>query len=1055
VERSDPNGAESATSASSPAPGPACPDSILDRIRWFRERYAEYHSPSFNEASLRSNFLRAFFHDGLNWDVENDEGKGEAEREVLVEESVSVKGAVQRLDYLFRVGESTKFIVEAKKPSVNILDAREPALQLRNYGWNKKLSLCVLTNFETFSVYDVRIPPKPSDGPSVARISHYSYEDYPSKWQEIWGTFSRDGVLNGRLDNAAAKLPATGREEVDASFLRQIESWRDELATHLKLRNPSLTGPELNFAVQAIIDRVIFLRIGEDRGLEAPHRLLSALSNQGVFQRLNELFVKADQRYNSGLFHFEKEAGRASAADTLTPGLHVDDEVLRRIITRLYPPDSPYDFRVLPVEVLGQVYERFLGKVIQVTAKRARVELKPEVRKAGGVFYTPSYIVDRIVKRTIQPLVEGQSPERVASLRILDPACGSGSFLLGAYQFLLNWHLDQYAKEPKRWRGRITQVGSATFALTTQERRRILLANIYGVDIDPQAVEVTKLSLLLRVLEKTQGEAIDRQLKLSHERALPDLDTNIRCGNSLLNFRQVGRILLDDETRRRVNPFDWTDEFVDVFAEGGFDAVIGNPPYVPIQTLKEWAPLEVELLKQSYLAAQGGNFDIYGCFIERALSPELPPPLLRPGGRLGFIVPHKFFNSKYGAPLRTLITSGRHLAGVVHFGDQQVFEGATTYTCLLSLTESASPEFTFQKVENLDRWRLKGEGDSATLPADKLGAAEWNLTLGRGVTLREKLDAIRPRLGEITNLFVGLQTSDDPIYVFKDSVRGKGKLTSVRPKLSQGEVELETELLRPVIRRVGGIGRFWGHPTAVVLFPYRKVDGRYELIPEPILRSRFPKTWAYLLQFRSRLARREGGRFSGPDWYRIYPKNLDAWEQPKVLLPYMIERLTAYYDEGDSFFVNVTTGGFGLTVNDPRVSLRYLTGLLNSKLLDWYLKQVSTNFQGGYFAANKQFIEKLPVRLVTEAGGPQAQARDVIIELVDAIQRLNLELRGSRTDPERVRLSRQISAAEAQIDNATYVLYGLTADEIDLVESQKIPPPKGRKRGRRNLDGPH
>ena len=912
----------------------------------------------------------------------------------------------------------------------------------------------MLTNFEVFAVYDVRIPPKPSDGPNVARVGYYTFEDYQAKWQEIWNVFSRDGVLNGGLENEAAKQPATGREEVDEAFLRQIESWRDDLATHLKLRNPSLTGPELNYAVQAIIDRIIFLRIAEDRGLEAPRRLLSALSNPGAFRRLNELFLKADQRYNSGLFHFEEEAGRASAADTLTPGLHLDDAVLTKIITKLYPPDSPYDFKVLPVEVLGQVYERFLGKVIHVTEKRARVELKAEVRKAGGVFYTPSYIVERIVRNTIQPLVEGRSIDEVANLRILDPACGSGSFLLGAYQFLLNWHLNQYTKETKRWRDRVTQVGRSMFALTTQERRRILLANIYGLDIDPQAVEVTKLSLLLRVLEKTPGEALDRQLKLSHERALPDLDTNVRCGNSLLSFRQVGILLLDDETLRRVNPFDWTEEFSKVFAEGGFDAVIGNPPYIPIQTLKEWAPMEVELLKQGYLAAQSGNFDVYGCFIERALSPKLPPPLLRPGGRLGFIVPHKFFNSKYGKPLRALITSGRHLAGVVHFGDQQVFEGATTYTCLLSLTESASPEFVFQKVENLSKWRLTGEGESASLPADKLGPAEWNVTLGKGVSLREKLDRVSPLLGPITNLFVGLQTSDDPIYVFEDTVRGPGKLTSVRSRLSHETVALETELLRPVIRRVGGIGRSWGRPNAVVLFPYRKIDGRYQLIPEPILRSRFPKAWAYLSQFRARLAKREGGKFSGPDWYRIYPKNLDVWEQPKVMLPYMIERLSAYYDEGESFFVNVTTGGFGLTATDHHFSLKYLTALLNSKLLDWYLKQVSTNFQGGYFAANKQFIEKLPVRLIDEANAAEVRTRDELIAAVEAIQGLYSDLRASRTDEERIRLRRQISAAESQVDGLAYGLYGLTADEIDLVESQKAPPPRKRKRSQLNLDPP-
>lgn len=1014
--------------------GTPCPPSLLNRIGWFRERFDEYHSPSFNEASLRSNFLRAFFHDGLNWDIEDDKGQREADREVLVEESVNVKGVTQRLDYVFRVGGVTKFIVEAKKPSIDILNVPEPALQLRNYGWNSKLSLCVLTNFEAFAVYDVRIPPRRDDVPRVARVRFYTFEEYASKWHEIWGVFSRDAVLSGALDGEAAKQPATGREEVDDSFLREIEAWREDLAKNLKLRNPSLTSPELNFAVQAIIDRIIFLRMGEDRRIEPPRRLLSCASGPGIFARLNELFLQADQRYDSGLFHFQNEKGRASGADLLTPSLRIDDQVLKRIISSLYPPISPYDFRILPVEVLGQAYERFLGKAIEVTEKRARIELKPELRKSGGIYYTPSFIVDKIVRETLEPLVAGKTPEQVALLRVVDPACGSGSFLLGAYQYLLNWHLEQYSKLPRKWKGRITEVGTSTYALTTEERRRILVANVYGMDIDAQAVEVTKLSLLLRVLEKTPGELIDRQLRLSRERALPDLDNNIRCGNSLLDFRQVGGLLVDDGTRHLLNPANWHDEFPNVFTDGGFDAVIGNPPYVPVQTLKEGSPLQADLLQRNYNSAKTGNFDIYACFIERAIHPMVAAPLLRPTGRLGFIVPHKFLNSKYGAPLRTLLSEGRHVAGIVHFGDQQVFEGATTYTCLLSLTESPSAEFSFQRVDDLIKWRLTGDGVSAVLPFQKLGPTEWTITLGRASALRERLEAIRPLLGSISDPFVGLQTSDDPVYVFEGAKLGTGPTTSVVSKLSNKRFELESELLKPVIRRVGGIDRYWGNPNALVLFPYRKVAGHHELLPEAVLKDKYPRAWEYLTEHKVRLANREHRKWAEKGWYRIYPKNLDAWEQPKVMLPYMIRRLTAYYDRSNSYFVNVTTGGFGLTVKDPGISLKYLTGLLNSRLLDWYLKQVSTNFQGGYFAANKQYIDKLPIRVIGDESNV-ASFRDEIERLVDTEQALHTALHATRIDAERVRLNRQIAAGDDRINQLVYQIYSVSQEEKEIVEA--------------------
>jgi len=240
------------------------------------------------------------------------------------------------------------------------------------------------------------------------------------------------------------------------------------------------------------------------------------------------------------------------------------------------------------------VYEQFLGKIIRLTSKhRAIIEEKPEVRKAGGVYYTPTYIVNYIVKQTVGKLVEDKKPwprGAVSKLKILDPACGSGSFLLGAYQYLLDWHRDQYVNDdPEKWaKGktpRLYRTYKEEWRLTTDERKRILLNNIYGVDIDPQAVEVTKLSLLLKVLEGEDEQSIGKQMALFQERVLPDLADNIKCGNSLIgpDFHEIQQMsLLDEEEMYRVNAFDWEAEFSKIMQAGGFDAVIGNPPYVII-----------------------------------------------------------------------------------------------------------------------------------------------------------------------------------------------------------------------------------------------------------------------------------------------------------------------------------------------------------------------------------------------------------------------------------------------------------------------------------------
>ncbi len=400
--------------------------------------------------------------------------------------------------------------------------------------------------------------------------------------------------------------------------------------------------------------------------------------------RLGQHFQRADGRYNSGLFHFQPEKGQAGDPDRLTPGLAIDDKPLKDILGNLYYPDSPYEFSMIPADILGQVYEQFLGKVIRLTAgHHAVVEDKPEVKKAGGVFYTPTYIVDYIVKHTLGALLEGRKPGGVGvgrgePLRILDPACGSGSFLLGAYQYLLDWYRDGYsANDPEKWaqgsKPRLVQVGEGDWRLTGAERKRILLEHIYGVDIDPQAVEVTKLSLLLKVLEGENEGSLSRQLSFFQERALPDLGKNIQCGNSLIGpdfYEAKQASFLDLEEQYRVNAFDWKEAFPEVFAAGGFDVVIGNPPYVRQEGLgafKEYF--------QAHYQVYHGMADLYAYFIERGVG------LLKQRGLFGYIVANKWMRANYGAPLREWLKR-YHIEEITDFGDLPVFEHATTYPWL-------------------------------------------------------------------------------------------------------------------------------------------------------------------------------------------------------------------------------------------------------------------------------------------------------------------------------------------------------------------------------------
>ncbi|PKN04380.1 MAG: restriction endonuclease subunit M [Deltaproteobacteria bacterium HGW-Deltaproteobacteria-9] len=722
------------------------PKEILDLLERFDRNRDAYRSGNYNETQLRREFVDPFFKT-LGWDIDNAAGIAEAYKEVIHEDAIKVGGATKAPDYCFRVGGTRKFFVEAKKPSVNIAEDIGPAYQLRRYAWSAKLPLSILTDFEEFAVYDCRIKPDKSDKASTARIMYLTERDYLARWEEIAAIFSRDAVWKGSFDKYAdtARLKK-GTAGVDAAFLKEIETWREMLARNIALRNPRLSQRELNAAVTLTINRIIFLRICEDRGIETYGQLMALKNGSDIYERLIKIYYAADDKYNSGLFHFRTEKDRPASPDTLTLNLAIDDKTLKDIFGSLYYPDSPYEFSVLPADILGQVYEQFLGKVIHLTAgHRAKVEDKPEVKKAGGVYYTPTYIVDYIVKNTVGKLLPSSNsngdttpaksrkavtPRQAAEIRILDPACGSGSFLLGAYQYLLDWHLGWYVNNgTEKWiKGKspvLCRGPGGDWRLTTTERKRILLNNIYGVDIDPQAVEVTKLSLLLKVLEGENEQTLSNQLRLFRERALPDLGNNIKCGNSLIgpdfyDNQQLG--FFDDEERYRINVFDWQAEFPEIFTskapsppagegrgEGGFDAVIGNPPYGFHQIHEEY----LKPYFKKYFLSSHGSFENYFLFYEKSLK------LLKQNGLHGFIVPVTWLTIPSAQSLREFILT-RYWIQEVCWLPEFVFAKAKVNTLISIIKKSQAcsvsikiyNELGFRKPPKEERTHIQSQFSS-------------------------------------------------------------------------------------------------------------------------------------------------------------------------------------------------------------------------------------------------------------------------------------------------------------------------------------------------------
>ncbi len=538
---------------------------IAALVERFTGQYDSYKKAGYNETLTRRDFIDPFFK-ALGWDIDNRNGYAESYREVIHEDKIKVGKATKAPDYSFRlVGGKRLFFVEAKKPSVAVKDEIQPAYQVRRYGWSAKLPVSIITDFEEFAIYDCTKKPIPTDKASVARIKHLTFKDYLKEFDFLWDTFSKERVLKGSFDKfVQGNLHKKGTATVDKEFLQSLDSWRSYLATSISWNNKQLDEDEINFVVQQTIDRIIFLRIAEDRSVEPYGILKEAIRSGAFYKNLYRQFEQADEKYNSGLFDFKK--------DKISKNITIDNKVLKTIINELYYPESPYEFSVLSVEILGSAYEQFLGKVIRIDkTHRARIEEKPEVRKAGGVYYTPQYVVDYIVKNTVGKLIEGKTPKEVSKIKIVDPACGSGSFLIGAYDYLLKWHLEYYYKHPEEAKkakaltpSPLGRAGEGHGNLTTAEKKRILLNNIFGVDIDVNAVEVTRLSLLLKCMEGETEASINNQLRLFNERVLPTLDENIKSGNSLVDTDfYAGELDFGEE--KKIKPFNWQKAFPEVF----------------------------------------------------------------------------------------------------------------------------------------------------------------------------------------------------------------------------------------------------------------------------------------------------------------------------------------------------------------------------------------------------------------------------------------------------------------------------------------------------------
>lgn len=903
----------------------------------------------YTEAETKTGFIEPLFQ-SLGWNTQD-------RNEVGLETNIS--GG--RVDYSFKLGSIVKFFVEAK-PFRADLHKPEYVEQTINYAWHKGVVWAVLTDFESIKVFNAEVKTKHIFESLLFEIP---YNEYLIKFDQLF-LLSKESIASGLLDKEAEKWgKKIKKQSVSKQILDDLLKARKKLtgniSKHSKLNKISET--ELDEAVQRILDRLIFIRTCEDRGIEQKH-LLSAVRDrrQILNNELKKIFREFDDAYNSKLFepHF---------CDDLT----IDDDVLKEVIESLYQTQDGnihYDFNAINADVLGNIYEQYLGHILKKTSTTAKLKETHQHRKEQGIYYTPTYIVDYIVKNTVGEILKTAKPKTVQKLKILDPACGSGSFLIRAFDELV-----------KYWAGELGGV----------RKPEILQNNIYGVDIDKQAVEITQMNLLLKTL-------------YTRER-LPMLK-NIRCGNSLI----------DDPKIAGAKAFNWDEEFPDVIAsevprlslrrsetteaissaqnklreesQGGFDVIIGNPPYV--------RPEKVAKNERNYYLTSGqfdkifGRFDLYILFIEKALK------LLKQDGYFSFIIPTSFFNQNYSKDLRKWILEDFEVRRILDLSDTKVFESSTVQNSIIVIRKKSTSKKNktiierpktlseFEKVKSYISQQI-----FLQIPQNMIRTDINESSL----SVIEKTKSKSINFSGICYVVIGAVPHDSKTGASKDRLISSSKTNNTQKKYLEGK-----DIERYIIN-------------------WRKIYIDY--LPEEMHRPKFPELFENNKLVIRNISTQKG-LLAVIDEEKYYANDTVSLCVPWYLLKFVKERGTHGTEEQIE--------------NSEKYNIKYLLSLVNSKLLNFYFLKILSSTLHVYPEA----IRNLPICKIDFSNPKEKKKHDDLVNLVDKMLDLNKQLQkfGDKITDERKRIESEIQKTDNQIDELVYKLYGLTAEEIKIVEEK-------------------
>lgn len=823
---------------------------IIKLLEKYNRLVEEKQVSKYNEEMTKKDFILPLFR-ALGWNVEDS-------KEVTAEEKIS-KG---RADYSFRINGIPKFFLEAKAIKVD-LNEQKYIEQAINYAWHKGCTWAVLTDFESVEIYNSEWK---TNNLMQSHFKSIPCHQYLERFNELW-LLSKESFEQGLIDKEAEKWgKKTKKTSVDKQLLMDFTTFRELLSKNIMKLNQSknLAREDLDESVQRILDRLIFIRNCEDRGLEAKTLISSfreweSRGSGHLIKSLREVFSYFDKQYDSKIF-----------ANHLCDSLEIDNEILHEIIEGLYftkDKSISYDFSAIEADVLGSIYEQYLGHLLKKSEKRAKLTENHAHRKEQGIYYTPIYIVDYIVRNTLGELLKDKTID-VEKIRVLDPACGSGSFLIKAFD-VLNEH---YAKHDKNYSQ--TQMDFET-GLPYTSKVKILKNNIFGVDLDRQAVEIAQLNLLLKIAEKGYR--------------LPLLQENIKCGNSLI----------EDPAIAGDKAFKWEEEFPEIMKEGGFDVVIGNPPYInAIQLTKTVGENTKDYWKRKYYSAKG-TYDIYILFFEQALR------ICKEGGYVSFITPNKYLSSPYGIALRELISKNYKLIKVIDLTKVKVFNDPSVYP-IITIMQKTKPKKDYaintEKIytENINDKKVYNiSSKNLTVLPDNI----WGIILSDNVKIIEKIfDKGKPleQVAEVQATSTASEADEYSRYINQNN---------------QGQ---------PIIN-TGTIDRY------STTYGFTKFINKGKQLTKPYL-----------------------------DVSKVSDIRKELYKKPKIIIAKLALRVEGFLDSKGAY-ASLNTNCIHSPKSSN--TLEYLCGILNSKLISFIYAEIFSGLRmsGGYFQFQAPQLRILPI----------------------------------------------------------------------------------------------